>query len=201
MESLSPQVISAVKLPILNPNEFDLWKIRIEQYFLMTDYSLWDVILNGGSPSPIRVIDGVLQPVAPTTVEHRQSNSSYLDNDDLKQIDADDLEEMDLKWQMAILTKRHFARKCRSPKDIRRNGAAEPQRRNVLVETSPSNALVSQCDGVGSYDWSFKQKRSLPTMLSWHSYLQVLFLTIRKFLCSKACTKAYATLQSHYDKL
>nr|GEZ51426.1 hypothetical protein [Tanacetum cinerariifolium] len=28
------------KLPILNPNEFDLWKMRIEQYFLMTDYSL-----------------------------------------------------------------------------------------------------------------------------------------------------------------
>nr|GEU29534.1 uncharacterized mitochondrial protein AtMg00810-like [Tanacetum cinerariifolium] len=42
MESLSPQVVSAAKLPILNPNEFDLWKIRIEQYFLMTDYSLWE---------------------------------------------------------------------------------------------------------------------------------------------------------------
>nr|GEW36258.1 ribonuclease H-like domain-containing protein [Tanacetum cinerariifolium] len=27
-----------------------------------------------------------------------------LDNDDLKQIDVDDLEEMDLKWQMAMLT-------------------------------------------------------------------------------------------------
>nr|GFA90122.1 hypothetical protein [Tanacetum cinerariifolium] len=29
-----------------------------------------------------------------------------LDNDDLKQIDVDDLEEMDLKWQMAMLTVR-----------------------------------------------------------------------------------------------
>nr|GEV70664.1 copia protein [Tanacetum cinerariifolium] len=44
---LNPQVVSAAKLPILNPNGFDLWKIRIEQYFLMTDYSLWEVILNG----------------------------------------------------------------------------------------------------------------------------------------------------------
>nr|GFA85866.1 hypothetical protein [Tanacetum cinerariifolium] len=52
--------------------------------------------------------------------------------------------------------KGHFARKCRSPKDSRRNGAAEPQRRNVPVKTSTSNALVSQCDGVGSYDWSFQ---------------------------------------------
>nr|GEY50073.1 ribonuclease H-like domain-containing protein [Tanacetum cinerariifolium] len=32
--------------------------------------------------------------------------------------------------------KGHFARECRSLKDARRNGAAEPQRRNVPVETS-----------------------------------------------------------------
>nr|GEV82730.1 hypothetical protein [Tanacetum cinerariifolium] len=48
--------------------------------------------------------------------------------------------------------KGHFDRECRSPKDTKRNGVAEPQRRNVLVETSISNALVLQCDGVGSYD-------------------------------------------------
>nr|GFB08112.1 hypothetical protein [Tanacetum cinerariifolium] len=87
-----------------------------------------------------------------------QSNSPQLDNNDLKQIDADDLEEMDLKWQMAMLTMRarrrgNFARECRSPKDTRNK---DTQRRNVPVETSTSNALVSQCDGVGSYDWSFQ---------------------------------------------
>nr|GFD14111.1 hypothetical protein [Tanacetum cinerariifolium] len=64
--------------PILNPNEFDLWKIRIEQYFLMTDYSLWEVILNGDYPTPTRVIDGVLQPVAPTTVEQRLARKNEL---------------------------------------------------------------------------------------------------------------------------
>nr|GEY20108.1 ribonuclease H-like domain-containing protein [Tanacetum cinerariifolium] len=91
-----------------------------------------------------------------------QSNSPQLDNDDLKQIDVDDLDEIDLKWKIAMLTvecynchrKGHFARECRSPKDTRRNGAVEPQRRNVPVETTTSNALVSQCDGVGSYDWN-----------------------------------------------
>nr|GEW83619.1 hypothetical protein [Tanacetum cinerariifolium] len=35
-----------------------------------------------------------------------QSNSPKLDNEDLKQINPDDLEEMDLKWQMAMLTMR-----------------------------------------------------------------------------------------------
>nr|GEY39622.1 hypothetical protein [Tanacetum cinerariifolium] len=237
----------------------------------MTDYSLWEVILNGDSPTPTRVIDGVLQSVSPTNAEQRlarknelkahgtllmalpdkhlmkfnthkdattlikaidkslkiyeaevksssfaststqniafvsssntdntnepvsaatsvsvvstkipvsallnvdslsnaviysffasQYNSLQLDNDDLKQIDADNLKEMDLKWQMAMLTvecynchrKGHFVRKCRSPKETRRNAIT----------------------GV------FKQKMSLPTMLSWASLLRVLLLTLR----------------------
>nr|GEV34141.1 hypothetical protein [Tanacetum cinerariifolium] len=135
VEDLMLLVVAAAKLPILNPNEFDLWKIRIEQYFLMIDYSLWEVILNGDSPTPTRVVDGVVQAVAPTTANTNESvsvvtsvfaasfkvlistllnvdnlsdpviysffasqfNSPQLDNDDLKQIDANDLEEMDLK--------------------------------------------------------------------------------------------------------
>nr|GEU97213.1 hypothetical protein [Tanacetum cinerariifolium] len=78
MESLSPQVVAAAKLPILNPNEFDLWKMRIEQYFLMTDYSLWEVILNGDSPTPTRVVDGVVQAVAPITAEQRLAKKNEL---------------------------------------------------------------------------------------------------------------------------
>nr|GFA83180.1 ribonuclease H-like domain-containing protein [Tanacetum cinerariifolium] len=42
--------------------------------------------------------------------------------------------------------KGHFARECRSPKDTRRPAVAEPQRRSVPVETSTSNALISQSD-------------------------------------------------------
>ncbi|GJT17690.1 ribonuclease H-like domain-containing protein [Tanacetum coccineum] len=30
------------RLPLLNPGDYDLWPMRIEQYFLMTDYSLWE---------------------------------------------------------------------------------------------------------------------------------------------------------------
>nr|GEY78581.1 hypothetical protein [Tanacetum cinerariifolium] len=98
--------------------------------------------------------------------------------------------------------KGHFVRECRSPKDTRRNVAAESQRRNVPVETSTSNALVSQCDGVGSYDWSFQVEEE-PT-----NYALMAFTSSsssssdnKVAFCSKACTKAYATLQSHYDKL
>nr|GFC04952.1 hypothetical protein [Tanacetum cinerariifolium] len=52
--------------------------IRIEQYYLMTDYSLWEVILNGDSPVPTRVIKGVVQPVAPTTTEQRLARKNEL---------------------------------------------------------------------------------------------------------------------------
>nr|GEV23110.1 hypothetical protein [Tanacetum cinerariifolium] len=57
MDSQSTPVVSTAKLPILNPNEFDLWKMWIEQYFLMTDYSLWEVIINGDSVISRVVVD------------------------------------------------------------------------------------------------------------------------------------------------
>nr|GFD27277.1 hypothetical protein [Tanacetum cinerariifolium] len=52
--------------------------MRIEQYFLMTDYSLWEVILNGDSPVPTKVVEGVVQRVAPTTAEQRLARKNGL---------------------------------------------------------------------------------------------------------------------------
>nr|GEZ40634.1 hypothetical protein [Tanacetum cinerariifolium] len=278
-----PQVVSAAKLPILNPNEFDLWKMRIELYFLMTDYSLWERLarknelkargtllmalpdkhqlkfnthkdaktlmeeiekrfrgntltkkvhktllkqqyenFTGSSSKSLDQIHDRLQKLIgqleilgvslsqedinlkflrslpsdwrthtliwrnKTDLEEQslddfQSNSPQLDNDDLKHIDVDDLEEMYLKWQMAMLTvecynchrKGHFVRQCRSPKDTKRNGAAEPQRRNEEPTNYAHMAFSS---------------------LSSSSHNEVVS-------CSKACTTAYVALQSHYDKL
>nr|GEV51644.1 ribonuclease H-like domain-containing protein [Tanacetum cinerariifolium] len=78
VESLNPHVVAAAKLPILNPSEFDLRKMRIEQYFLMTDYSLWEVILNGDSLTQTRIVDGVVQSIAPTTAEQRLTKKNEL---------------------------------------------------------------------------------------------------------------------------
>nr|GFC29350.1 hypothetical protein [Tanacetum cinerariifolium] len=44
----------------------------------MTDYSLWEVILNGDSPVPTRLVEGVAQPVAPTTVEQKLARKNKL---------------------------------------------------------------------------------------------------------------------------
>nr|GEX65574.1 putative ribonuclease H-like domain-containing protein [Tanacetum cinerariifolium] len=97
--------------------------------------------------------------------------------------------------------KGHFARECRSPKDSRRNDAAEPQRRTVPVETTTSNALVSQCDGVGSYDWSYQaeEKPANYAFMAFSSSSSSFDNEVPS--CSKACSKAYAQLHSQYDKL
>nr|GFB94845.1 hypothetical protein [Tanacetum cinerariifolium] len=124
-----------------------------------------------------------------------QSTSSQLDNEDLKQIDVDDLEEMDLRWQMAMLTM-----ECRSPKDPRRFGATEPQRRTVPVETSTSNALVSQCNGPGSYDWSYQAEEE-PANFALMAFSSNSSSDNEVPSCSKACSKAYAQLHTQYDKL
>nr|GEY42807.1 hypothetical protein [Tanacetum cinerariifolium] len=44
----------------------------------MTDYSLWEVILNGDSPVPTRVIEGVVHLVAPTTTEQKLARKNEL---------------------------------------------------------------------------------------------------------------------------
>ncbi|GJU54967.1 hypothetical protein Tco_1228681 [Tanacetum coccineum] len=58
------------RLPILNPGDYDLWLMRIEQYFLMTDYSLWEVIKNGNKVLR-RTVGTVEQEYEPTTAEEK----------------------------------------------------------------------------------------------------------------------------------
>nr|GFB03247.1 hypothetical protein [Tanacetum cinerariifolium] len=97
----------------------------------------------------------------------------------------------------------YFARECRSPKDSRRTAVVEPQRRNVPVETSTSNALVSQCDGTGTYDWSYQSEKE-PTnfaLMAFTSSSSNSSSDNEVSSCSKACSKAYSHLQSQYDTL
>ncbi|GKD44165.1 hypothetical protein Tco_1268810, partial [Tanacetum coccineum] len=129
-----------------------------------------------------------------------QPSIPQLDNEDLQQIDPDDLEEMNLRCNIAMLTMRakiflkntgrkldinnkerirynkskveyfnshkkgHFTRECRAPRnqDCRNqdNKNKEPTRRTVPIEVTTSNALVSQCDGLG-YDLSDQAEEGL----------------------------------------
>nr|GEY82556.1 hypothetical protein [Tanacetum cinerariifolium] len=89
-----------------------------------------------------------------------QPNSPQLVHADLEQIHPDDMKEMDLRCQMAMLTLRdrrgHFAMECRAPRN-QDNKNKESSRRSMPMETYTSIALVS-CDGLGGYDWSDQAK-------------------------------------------
>nr|GEU74913.1 hypothetical protein [Tanacetum cinerariifolium] len=163
-------MVVAAKLPVLNPNEFELWKMRIVQYFLMTDYALWEVILNGDSPPPTRSVDGVEKSYPHTTAEEKLARKNELKARGTLLMAL--LNEHQLKFNsyksskslMEDIEKRtkvecynydrrcHIARKCRAPKH-QDNMNKQAPRRTVLFEDTTSNTLVSQCDGLG-YDWS-----------------------------------------------
>ncbi|GKC11058.1 hypothetical protein Tco_1007840 [Tanacetum coccineum] len=75
------------------------------------------------------------------------------------------LEEMDLKWQMVMLTMRAMRFLKKTGRNLGYNGAPknqdnrnrEPTRKTIPVEETTSNALVSQCDRFG-YDWSDQEE-------------------------------------------
>nr|GEY25106.1 hypothetical protein [Tanacetum cinerariifolium] len=102
-----------------------------------------------------------------------QSNASPLDNEDLKQTDNNDLKEMDLKWQVAMLTMRvkRFIKKTLRKLDLngketvgfdrtKGNRNRDAPTRNAPVDTSTTNAFVVQ-DVIGGYDWSFQAEEEL----------------------------------------
>nr|GEZ22709.1 hypothetical protein [Tanacetum cinerariifolium] len=75
-------------------------------------------------------------------------------------------------------------------KDSRRFDAVEPQRRTVPVETSTSNALVSQCDGIGSYDWSYQAEKE-PTNYALMAFSSSSSSSNNEVpSCSKACLES-----------
>ncbi|GJY03491.1 putative ribonuclease H-like domain-containing protein [Tanacetum coccineum] len=47
------QTTTTAKLLILKQGEYDMWRLRIVQYFQVQDYALWDVIENGNSFKPV----------------------------------------------------------------------------------------------------------------------------------------------------
>ncbi|GKF83898.1 hypothetical protein Tco_0248796, partial [Tanacetum coccineum] len=92
-------------------------------------------------------------------------NSPQLAREDIEQINPDDLEEMDLQWEIAMLTiraRRFIQRTCRKL-DV--NGQRVRFDRTKVecynLETPTKKALVAQ-DIIGGYDWSYQAKEDHP---------------------------------------
>ncbi|GJR36172.1 hypothetical protein Tco_1211856 [Tanacetum coccineum] len=71
MDSESAHMVAASKVPMLKPGEFELWRMRIEQYIQMIDYALWEVIENGNTAPKTTVVEGVEKVIPPTTAEEK----------------------------------------------------------------------------------------------------------------------------------
>ncbi|GKB54198.1 hypothetical protein Tco_0904951 [Tanacetum coccineum] len=77
MEAGTTSTTLNTRLPILNPGEYDIWLMRIKHYFLMTDYSLWEVILNGNKVLK-RIVGEVEKEYEPTSVEENQDRRNKM---------------------------------------------------------------------------------------------------------------------------
>ncbi|GJZ58507.1 hypothetical protein Tco_0614001 [Tanacetum coccineum] len=96
MDSQSTQTI---KLPILQPGEYDLWKMRMEQYLQCIDYTLWEIVKGHLTQLPphhnVVILSSSSTNSATRAVNTVQSNKySQLENDELQQTNPEELEEM-----------------------------------------------------------------------------------------------------------
>ncbi|GJV07615.1 hypothetical protein Tco_1345271 [Tanacetum coccineum] len=77
MELENTQNNALAKLPMLKLGEYEMWEIRIKQYFQIQDYALWEVIENGNSWVPIPVTapesgpSTALKMIVPSTAEEK----------------------------------------------------------------------------------------------------------------------------------
>ncbi|GKA17059.1 hypothetical protein Tco_0696896, partial [Tanacetum coccineum] len=92
------------------------------------------------------------------SVAHTQSNPTSGDN----------LKEMDLQWEMAMLTTRarRFIKRTGRKLDV--NGQRVGFDKSKM-ETPAENALVAQ-DGIGGYDWSYQAEEEHPTNYALMAY-------------------------------
>ncbi|GJR38631.1 hypothetical protein Tco_1214315 [Tanacetum coccineum] len=87
--------------------------------------------------------------------------NSPVSTDNLEQIHEDDLEEIDLKWQLALLSMR-ARRGLRNQENRARN--QDSSRRTMNVEETASKAMVA-IDEAG-FDWSDMANEEVPTNLA-----------------------------------
>ncbi|GJT25204.1 putative ribonuclease H-like domain-containing protein [Tanacetum coccineum] len=139
-----------------------------------------------------------------------QSNSPELNDEDLQQIDADDLEEMDLKWQMAMLTMRARRFLNKTGRKINANGSE-------TIGFNKSKVECYNCHKKGYFARECMAPRENRNKEPIRRNVTVKTIETKSLVaqdrlsssssdsevstCSKACLKSYETLKEHYDNL
>ncbi|GKF91463.1 hypothetical protein Tco_0275164 [Tanacetum coccineum] len=71
MDQDSTYMVAASKVPMLKPGEYEIWRMRIEQYIQMIDCALWEVIENGLTLPKITMVEGVMTVMPITTAKEK----------------------------------------------------------------------------------------------------------------------------------
>ncbi|GJW99752.1 putative ribonuclease H-like domain-containing protein [Tanacetum coccineum] len=182
MDQDSVHMMAASKVPMLKPGEYELWRMRMEQYIQMIDYSLWEVIENGNTPPITKIVEGVETIIAPSTAEEKaqrrielKARSTLLmgipNEHQLKFNFIKDskslLQAIEKRFGGNAATKKTQRKLLKQAPRNQENMIRENSRRVVPVETTISNALLSY-DGSG-YDWS-DQAEEGPTNFALMAY-------------------------------
>ncbi|GJS34823.1 ribonuclease H-like domain-containing protein [Tanacetum coccineum] len=123
-----------------------------------------------------------------------QPKGSQLVHEDLEQLHDDDLEEMDLKWNMTLLSMR--ARKApRSKDNINWNQGSSTK--TVKIEDASEKAMCA-IDGAG-FDWSDMAEEEIQANMALMAFSDSEVTNDKS--CSKSCLKNYEALKKQYDDL
>ncbi|GJR57415.1 hypothetical protein Tco_1499577 [Tanacetum coccineum] len=110
MDQDSAHMVAASKVPMLKPGEYELWRMRMEQYIQMIDYSLWEVIENGNAPPITKVVEGVETIIAPTTAEEkaqrRMLKKSFEGMHATKRLRGNLLKQRELEIMVKVFTRK-----------------------------------------------------------------------------------------------
>nr|GEX67008.1 hypothetical protein [Tanacetum cinerariifolium] len=218
MDLESSQNNAVAKLPLLKQGDYEMWKLRIKQYFQVQDYALWDVIENGNSFNPVpRVtanVDGTSTSIISglvTTEEKAQKKNDVkarsmllmaLPNEHLLTFsqykDAKTLFET-IQARFSVSFAEYESKKeCRSLRSQQsRPRNQDSSRKTMIVEDTSSKAMVV-IDGAG-FDWSYMTNDEVPTNMALTAFSDLEVHNSKT--CSNTCLKSFETLKNQYDNL
>ncbi|GJW98422.1 hypothetical protein Tco_0180230 [Tanacetum coccineum] len=217
MDLETAQTTTTAKLPILKQGEYDMWRLRIEQYFQVQDYALWDVIENGNSFKPTTQtttnVDSTstLLILGPVTTEEKYKGAKTLfaaiqtrfgGNKATKKIQKtlQTMTKLSAPNEQSPLdsfsTLKVFRRLGPRNQDSR-NKNQDNSRRTINVEETSSKAMVA-IDGAG-FDWSYMADDEVPTNMALMAFSDSKVHNDKT--CSKTCLKSFETLKTQLDDL
>ncbi|GKA86446.1 hypothetical protein Tco_0808157, partial [Tanacetum coccineum] len=129
-----------------------------------------------------------------------QPQGSQLVHEDLEQLHDDDLEEMDLKWNMALLSMRARKFYQRTGKKIIVDGsstAGYDKSKAVRIEDASEKAMCA-IDGAG-FDWSDMAEDEIQANMALMTFTDSEVSHDKS--CSKSCLQNYKALKKQYDDL